>query len=448
MVLYRVSNASGAHYSLFCINKDRHTNRMHNLKNAILISTSVQKTPHKDTAIVSRFSQYLKRSGYTFGLSRTKRLFIFILIILPLTSLHATTAHKDYLTMVGGITTTTESVLTPQEAITFTFPSPQNTTSFSVTPSPSVQVHAVWNDTNTQLTITPKTAWKPATQYTIALTPTHTPEQSPSAIFTFHTQEFPQITETTPRASAQHITLDDTTTIVVHFDREISSVLLMPKIEGMDIKNIHVDTAKRTLTFQPTTPLTMPQRVHVEILAAFATAPEYITSIGSFAFDAVPPVPKTWPKEAEERLKIAAIVTQPKILSGKYIDVNLTARVTTLFNDGKIVKQFINSPGAESTPTLTGTFKIENKALRPLSQMFNVYLPYWMAFTPDGKYGFHDLVEWPPNHPDFPDSPNGGKESLRSIDKAVSPGCVRHDTPTSKELYTWTEIGTPVIIHK
>jgi lipoprotein-anchoring transpeptidase ErfK/SrfK len=76
--------------------------------------------------------------------------------------------------------------------------------------------------------------------------------------------------------------------------------------------------------------------------------------------------------------------------------------------------------------------------------MFQVYLPHWLAFTPDGLYGFHGLIVWPKGHEEMP---SGGKESIKSIGNAVSAGCVRHDAENSQFLYKWAEIGTQVVIY-
>jgi lipoprotein-anchoring transpeptidase ErfK/SrfK len=156
------------------------------------------------------------------------------------------------------------------------------------------------------------------------------------------------------------------------------------------------------------------------------------------------PEPHEWPEEFAKRIEIAKRSTEPKIKEGKYIDVNLAAQVTTLFENGLFIASFINSSGAMETPTPIGTFQIHNKNPYALSGMFGVYLPYWMAFTEDGKYGFHDLIVWPEGHKDMP---QGGKESERSLGNAVSPGCVRHDAKNSTFIYDWSDVGTPVMIY-
>jgi len=87
-----------------------------------------------------------------------------------------------------------------------------------------------------------------------------------------------------------------------------------------------------------------------------------------------------------------------------------------------------------STPT--GTFKILNKAGRAYSRKYNLYMPYWMAFTGVG-HGIHELPEWK----------SGYKEGANHLGIPVSHGCVRLGIGPAKTVFNWSSVGTPVVIH-
>ena len=87
--------------------------------------------------------------------------------------------------------------------------------------------------------------------------------------------------------------------------------------------------------------------------------------------------------------------------------------------------------------TPKGEFKIESKNPRAYSKTYGLYMPYWMAFTAGGKYGLHELPEWP----------NGYKEGASHLGQPVSHGCVRLGEGDAKTLYDFSDIGTKVIIN-
>ncbi len=87
--------------------------------------------------------------------------------------------------------------------------------------------------------------------------------------------------------------------------------------------------------------------------------------------------------------------------------------------------------------TPRGEFKVSNKHPRPWSKQYGLYMPYWMAIMSSGKYGIHELPEWP----------SGYKEGENHLGTPVSHGCVRLGVGAAKRVYEWAEIGTPIIIH-
>lgn len=122
---------------------------------------------------------------------------------------------------------------------------------------------------------------------------------------------------------------------------------------------------------------------------------------------------------------------------GKYIDVDLTHQTMVLFDNGQAVGSYLISSGKRGMDTPKGEFSIHNKAPRPWSKAYGLYMPYWMAFTADGKFGIHELPEWP----------GGYKEGANHLGHPVSHGCIRLGVGSAKEVYDWTDTGTVVLVH-
>ncbi len=117
------------------------------------------------------------------------------------------------------------------------------------------------------------------------------------------------------------------------------------------------------------------------------------------------------------------------------IDISIYTQRLFYFLGGVLIFDAPVSSGVFDT-TPKGEFKIENKSLRAWSS-YGLWMPYWMAFTPGGKYGIHELPIWP----------NGYREGENHLGKPVSHGCVRLGTTVAKKIYDLTDIGTPVHIY-
>lgn len=120
----------------------------------------------------------------------------------------------------------------------------------------------------------------------------------------------------------------------------------------------------------------------------------------------------------------------------KFIQLNLAQQKMYLFENRQLVNVFPISSGKAGYETPKGVHSITNKALRPFSKIYGLYLPYWNAITGDGKYGIHDLPEWP----------GGYKEGENHLGRPVSHGCVRLGTGPAKYVYEWAPIGTAVLV--
>ncbi|PIU24587.1 hypothetical protein COT12_00230, partial [Candidatus Berkelbacteria bacterium CG08_land_8_20_14_0_20_39_8] len=121
---------------------------------------------------------------------------------------------------------------------------------------------------------------------------------------------------------------------------------------------------------------------------------------------------------------------------GKYIDIDLTKQLLTLFNGTNQEGQFIVSSGKASTPTPTGTRTIDGHNPKAWSAPYGLYMPWWISMG--GGYGIHELPEWP----------SGYKEGANHLGIPVSHGCVRLGIGPAEFVYNWTPDGTQVYIHK
>ena len=147
----------------------------------------------------------------------------------------------------------------------------------------------------------------------------------------------------------------------------------------------------------------------------------------------------------------------------KKVDVNLTTQKAALTLGDYVVREFNVSTGSPKHPTPVGTWHILFKQQVRIGGASPFYImPKWQAIRPDG-YGFHGL-------------PSLGSASLRARIRALGPdvpvptdwfandtfwtealdhigsprshGCVRYLPADSDYVYDFTDIGTPVVIHK
>jgi lipoprotein-anchoring transpeptidase ErfK/SrfK len=126
----------------------------------------------------------------------------------------------------------------------------------------------------------------------------------------------------------------------------------------------------------------------------------------------------------------------PKISDGRYIDIDLTHQVMSIFQDGLRKGSYKVSSGKRGMNTPTGTFHILSKRRRPWSAHYGLYMPWYMGFTTKG-HGIHELPEWP----------SGYKEGANHLGIPVSHGCVRLGIGPAKLIYDFSKKGTPVVVH-
>jgi hypothetical protein len=411
----------------------------------ILAFTTKNKTIAKDNQMTN-FSliNFFKKFNNNF---LKKRIFLFGLMILPVSSAGAginlyVNSDKNIEPVILN-----DEIIGFEEEISIKFDHSINDYQEyqdNISIYPNNQLLFTWSDDKTALIIKPQVIWNPETEYTISL-PQLNHESQLSHLFSFTTVGYPQIINTNPKEGFKGVPFNEDNPISIQFDKSVDSFDMQAVVRPFVNISQKYDKNSRTLTIIPQEEIDNYGSHTITVFMKHKAQSETdLYPVGNLTFDTLLPIPDEWPEQHQARLLIARQSTIPKIKDGKYIDVNLDAQITTLFEDGKFIENFVSSTGASDTPTPTGTFQIYNKHPYALSNMFQVYLPYWLAFTPDGLYGLHGLIVWPKGHKDMP---NGGKESQSHIGNAVSAGCVRHDAINSKKLYEWAEIGTQVVIY-
>lgn len=131
-------------------------------------------------------------------------------------------------------------------------------------------------------------------------------------------------------------------------------------------------------------------------------------------------------------------------IADKYIEIDISQQKMFTFKNKQLVKMYRVSTGKDY-PTPVGSFKILNKTGLGFSNIYNVWMPYWMGFEFSKElhayFGIHELPYfYSGNHKimrprEFIGAPNTG-------------GCVALDVGDSKEVYQFADIGTPVVIYQ
>jgi len=122
---------------------------------------------------------------------------------------------------------------------------------------------------------------------------------------------------------------------------------------------------------------------------------------------------------------------------GKFIEVNLSEQMLYLMEGTNNVGSYRVSTGKWSMQTPTGEYSINDKTSRAYSATYELYMPWWMSFI-GSQYGIHELPEWP----------DGTKEGEGHLGTPVSHGCIRLGVGSAEAVYNWTDVGTPVYIHR
>jgi len=132
---------------------------------------------------------------------------------------------------------------------------------------------------------------------------------------------------------------------------------------------------------------------------------------------------------------------EPAIKKGKYVDIDVSQQILTMFEEGVSKGSYLVSSGTYEMPTPYGEFKVLNKQEVAYSTKYDLYMPFWMQFTTAG-HGVHELPFW---------KYKGGydyHERESHLGARISHGCVRLGVGPAEKAYKWAEIGTPVVVHE
>lgn len=130
--------------------------------------------------------------------------------------------------------------------------------------------------------------------------------------------------------------------------------------------------------------------------------------------------------------------------ASKYIEIDISQQAMYLFENNNLIARHRISSGLYK-PTPRGEFNLINKATNAYSDIYNVYMPFWMAFyyekETNSYYGIHELPYW---------VSGDGQKIQRPREFIGSPhtgGCVSLDIGIAKQVFDWSEEGLPVYIY-
>lgn len=334
------------------------------------------------------------------------------------------------------------SQFSPNDSLTINFDKPVNNKYYkgAIDIIPETPVKTRMDESMTKIIITPETAWDVNTDYKLNLSEGRANNFMPisSSQFNFKTIGYPKVAEVIPKNETVDLRLDIEDPIVVKFDKPTSEFFvdfrLNPEV-GVKYKNNKEKTQFEILPQESLKDDTF-YVLKIFIKAKNAKDESYY-QVYETSFKTLPPKPKSWAKDLTQRVQEAKKFTFARIKEGKYIDVNLSSQIMTIFENGKVIDSFLISSGKRGMDTPKGEHQIYNKFPRAWSNKYGLYMPYWMAIVPDGKFGIHELPEWP----------GGYKEGKNHLGIPVSHGCMRLGVGAAEFVYNWAEIGTRVIVY-
>ncbi len=308
----------------------------------------------------------------------------------------------------------------------------------SITPTESFNLQ--WTNSNKTLVISPVKFWKPETDYAINL------GDGRSKFFTkigkyklnFTTIKYPIVKNIAPASGSQDVSFDIEDPMTINFTESFKNFFIKIDFNPAIAITYQIDPGATQFKILPKEKILDGAKYNVIVSAKYIhDTDDGYRKIFTSNFETLPPAPATWDKDLSLRIEQSKKYTRAQIKEGKYIDINLAAQVMTIFEQGASLDAYIVSSGKPGMETPVGNYKIENKALRPFSKGYGLYMPNWMALVPSGKFGIHELPEWP----------GGYKEGANHLGTPISHGCVRLGVGAAKRVFDWAEIGTPVIVY-
>jgi hypothetical protein len=149
-----------------------------------------------------------------------------------------------------------------------------------------------------------------------------------------------------------------------------------------------------------------------------------------------PDAEKYYPVKISPWHRLTASIAQSFHPSNKRVEVNIAEQKMRTFEDGELVGEFTVSTGKLDMPTPEGNFSVLSKYVMVYSNLADCWLPFWVGFTSDGLYGFHEVPVC-----------RQGRKGLDDLGKPASIGCVRLGLKDSQAFYDWVDIGTNIKIY-
>ncbi len=336
----------------------------------------------------------------------------------------------------------TTTLAGPREALVIDFSKSIREASLAgkVMLSPAIPFKTEWHNFGKRLVITPEENWPLDTRYQLVIGRGSTSFFVRTPIFSFSVEspQLPRIVSVTPTDQTTDVVLGIEDPLQVVFESSVRDFFIDfqfdPKVDVVYQNN----PEKTAFEILPAAELLAGKNYTLSIYARWRSEEDGAARLlKQITFTTRPPLSLLASRDFTTRIDTAKRSVRARRTEGKYVDVNLSTQVLTLFENGQAVDAYMISSGKRGMDTPTGEFKIENKAIRPWSKRYNLYMPYWQAITPDGLYGIHELPEWP----------GGYKEGANHLGTPVSHGCMRLGVGPAKRVYEWAPVGTPVVIY-
>jgi lipoprotein-anchoring transpeptidase ErfK/SrfK len=305
---------------------------------------------------------------------------------------------------------------------------------------PAVKYGLRWEESDKKLTIIPDDFWKPDTEYKVLLPEGKNALYSDISLRTFYftTRKYPEVASVIPNNGAEDSLIGIEDPIRIDFKKSVSDFFIKFVLDPESDLSIQNNPEKTWFKLLPVDGVKYATRYNLKIYAKYAKDSEDgYQQIYESSFTTAPPPKVEWDKNQATRLEQAREYSRPKINIGKYVDINLTAQILSIFEDGKFLDAYMISSGKRGMETPKGQTSIFNKSPRAYSRDYGLFMPYWMALAGSGSFGIHELPEWP----------GGFKEGAAHLGIPVSHGCVRLGVGPAKRVYEWADIGTPVVIY-
>ncbi|MFH0969247.1 MAG: L,D-transpeptidase [Patescibacteria group bacterium] len=333
-----------------------------------------------------------------------------------------------------------ETEVDPKEAIIVNFSKPvlAGYLDFKIDGNSKSDFDYRFENYNKKLIINPKKYWQPESGHQIFISGANIFLSSVNKTVYFKTVSYPRISEFYPAYGEKEVVLDIEDPIKASFDKSLDDFKVKFTINPFKDLGYTLDSEKNEINLMPKDGLDKGQKYSISVYMRYKEEDESSSrKISETFFETKPVAPQTWDKDFAVRIEEAKKYTEAKIKEGKYIDINLKSQVLSIFENGNLLDAYMISTGKRGMETSQGNFSVHNKVPRAWSKKYGLFMPYWMAMVGSGDFGIHELPEWP----------GGYKEGQAHLGTPVSHGCIRLGVGPAERVYSWADLGTPVVIH-